>query len=766
MNSAPGHDPLDFFTINLMSFDSLSGETTIPHTFTRGNGKRDYIRAQNIRRFVGVDGEGISQDLPDTYEIWIPQKQDDGTWIKVKETRHYKSHQYVLLSVGNRSLHHNGAELSFDEILEFLWDCFLDDPDAIYVGFYLDYDYTNWFKWLTDKVAWLMLSNEGAVKRRRKMGRNVRPVPVTYGRWLIDIHANKRFRMRHRDDPRWLYINDMGPFFQTSFMTAIDPKKWPEPICSDDEYALLKEGKERRNIAVFDKEMIVYNQLENVVLARVAAKLNEGFTAMGVSLKKDQWYGPGQAAQAWMLNIHAPERRDVESWVPKRLLEMAKRSYYGGWFIIPAHGTIPGITYEYDRNSAYPYEIARLPCLRCGRWEMCKTKDLGNKYDSDTLCLVDVTVRQDERNAGRFGSMPYRTKKGMILQPRNVRGVYWMREIEVAKAAGCIDSIKVHEAWIYVKQCEHKPFAKVAGLYADRQRVGKNTPLGIVLKLIYNSIYGKCSQSIGEPRFANPIYASLITSGCRCEIWAAIASHPGGTSAVTMVATDAVFFTSEHPGLVLSNKLGDWSCEKKSNLTQFMPGLYWDDAVRASKHLGKIKSRGVNANDMREVIEYLDWSWQEHKQNLWEMQYAGITEYRTRQNSSLAKSMGMDKMEASTFTRYITQGWPTVTIPVRFGMISARLALHRKKWRQAGRILETQRIITADPVWKRNTGTEYVEDGICWTLPYSEGFDGLKSTPYDKRFGMDLRNQLLEHDVLTGDQTVDDELYEWVRDNV
>ena len=48
-------------------------------------------------------------------------------------------------------------------------------------------------------------------------------------------------------------------------------------------------------------------------------------------------------------------------------MEAARMTYYGGWFETFVNGVIPGTSYAYDINSAYPYAISTLPCLlHCG----------------------------------------------------------------------------------------------------------------------------------------------------------------------------------------------------------------------------------------------------------------------------------------------------------------------------------------------------------------------------------------------------------------
>lgn len=692
-------------------------DATYPDRQSQHNAARANTRANTVREFIGVDGEGVTEN---------------------------SVHSYVLLSVGSESLHRNGQPLTFLDVAPFLWEMYLSNPHAVYGGFYLSYDYTMWFKSLPEERARLLLTDEGAAKRARKMGRNPIPFPVYYDQWEMDIHAGKRFKLRPLNSKApWLYVCDMGPFFQTSFLNAINPESWPVPICTASEYETIRQGKDDRNAAMFGPTMMRYNTLENDVLGRVAQTLDAGFTAMGVRLKRTQWYGPGQSAQVWLNHIGAPDRDDTAQ-IPAKMLEAFRCSYYGGWFEIMAHGHIPGVTYEYDINSAYPAVIADLPCLKHGNWV---TRTMGQEPPKDALAVVFATVRQNPNSGLRIGTMPHRTKDGAILRPRATQGWYLWQEIRAAQRAGCIHEITVYQSYEWQQTCDHKPFAAIADLYHQRQEIGKDTPLGKALKLVYNSAYGKLAQSVGEPRYANPIYASLVTGGCRIMIWDAIATHPNGVRDVTMIATDGVYFRSPHPSLPISDKLGEWSCGEKRNLCQVMPGLYWDDTARQNAR-GKLRSRGISPGDLRRVIPALDSRWA----RWWDHRTADPARYRR-----LCALFGVDAV------RGLQEKWPSADVPISFGLVSAKLALHRNAWDTCGTLDRTPRVLSSDPSDKRDPATAHEIGGVIWTMPYAIAPDGLQSTPYDKRFGLELRAKIVADDVITPDGHIDDELYELSR---
>jgi len=236
--------------------------------------------------------------------------------------------------------------------------------------------------------------------------------------------------------------------------------------------------------------MRTYNALENEVGARLLDQLNQGFTAAGIRLNRRQWFGPGQAAQAWLrlenkLGVATEAVRDL----PKPLRDSIIATYYGGWFELCAHGIVPGLVWEYDINSAYPAIAARMPCM-CGKWTAGRGSPpgaLSHKWLAGQgpsklrLCHVSVSGRSPY-----MGPLPYRNRDGSVNRPRNCKGWYWQHELDAAKRAGLIDDITYY-SWHEYQPCKHRPpLRALAGLYEGRKAVGKNTARGKAYKLVYN----------------------------------------------------------------------------------------------------------------------------------------------------------------------------------------------------------------------------------------------------------------------------------------
>lgn len=655
------------------------------------NGARSEARANYIPEFIGVDGEGVTHA--------------DG------------SHSYVLLSVGERSLHRDGAHLTFAEILEFLWECYLENPEAVYVGYYLKYDFNQWLRSMPQDRAEILLTP--SKRARTKSGNNTTPFPVLFGdEWEFDLLAFKRFKLRKVGEKNWLYISDVGGFFQQSFVASMSDK-WqdkhgaPIEVVTDAEREIIERGKARRADAKFDKEMMRYNCAENRVLSRMMRVLAEGFKEMGINLRRQEWFGPGQVAQKWLdeTSNHSTKVLNAKAEndeLFKSVMEAARATYYGGWFETTAHGHI-GDTFEYDISSAYPHIISQLPCLLHGEWVHHKDGEVDAASYPWALCRATV------RGSNPYlGAMLHRDKNGRINRPLYTSGWYWSHELRSAKNAGLICEIQTHEMYGYKPCACPPPLRDLRASFETRNAVGKKTPYGRCIKLKDNSVYGKQAQSVGNPKHANPIFASLTTAGTRSMICDAIASHPTGAASVRMIATDGIYFGERHPGLADQKvALGNWEEQLKKNLTIFLPGVYWDDSARDNREAQvlKVKSRGVSARDLITKLDALDDAFcnMRDKEIPWRM-FEGDVD---------------------------PAWWCKMDLPIGFSMVTASQALQRGKWDLAGTVTQGgTREVWSHPRVKRELVIAPTSERpfISTTPPRNPTREA--STPYSKEFGM------------------------------
>lgn len=501
-----------------------------------------YQKKEPGRQFIGVDGEGATID---------------------------GHHIYNMLSIGENVLT-NPDGLSTLECLNFITSF---RPGFLYVGYFFDYDVTMILRDLDhETLAQLLDRNSRTTEKGYSM-------PVSWKGFRIDWLPNKEFRVA-KGISKFVTINDVGTFFQCRFTNAL--KTWG--VGTPEQLAMIEEGKNSRSsFNSLAQSTIEYNQLEIVLLQELMEKYRRVFGDIDITPKK--WQGPGQIAVAALHKHNIVKNRDLA--IDNGVLGAFQWSYYGGRFEVSTLGEIPGPIYDYDLNSAYPDAIRNLPCLEHGEWIETTTPE------GIYVALVEM-VGDDSQ---MWHSLPVRNKNGNIHYPSKVRGWYTYHELENVFE---YDKVRVIKARQYVQRCDCRPFSWVEELYQLRKSVGKDSK-GLAIKTVLNSIYGKLAQSVGKPQFANPIWASLITSSTRGKILEAMRGDPGS---VVMIATDGIFTKAPLP-LEDSSELGKWSASTFDSIFIIGPGVYLVDGS-----LRNLKTRGTSKTLIDEKLPEIRKNWE------------------------------------------------------------------------------------------------------------------------------------------------------------
>lgn len=600
--------------------------------------------------FCGIDGEG--GDIPDP----------DGLFGTV--------HAYQLLRAGEFSVE-NPDGLSFRQCAEFL--CALPQR-RIYVGYFFDYDVT------------MILRGIPKERAQRLMNRDLRGtdggfglLPVDVGAYQIDYLPHKEFRIRHKDQQHFTIISDVGQFFQTSFLKTLE--KWD--IGTPEEREMIRKGKAMRgDFHEMDTEIRAYNALEISLLEDLMLQFRSVCISTGYVPKK--WQGPGYLASAMLEHHGVPKRNAIPILHNNDFKALANEAYYGGRFETTAAGPVAGPVYQYDINSAYPAQLRVLPCLHHGTWKRVR-------HMPDEGCFFFGQIYFHHPAQRLLYNLPVRDKHGNITYPKEGNGVYWSTELRAAEGAGTEYSLST--GWQYEAHCDCRWFGFIDEYYLRRLSLGKSTK-GFVLKLAGNSIYGKLAQSIGYAPYANPVWAGLITAGCRAEL---ISAYGSRANSVVMLATDGLFCT-ERLDVPLSNKLGEWEeTVHDDGIFIVQPGIYYLPD-------GDVKTRGVERGRINTVRDSFEDAW-----------------------SKYMESHGLDY---------------SVSVPVD-NFITIRQALARNKWPIAGTWEHTTRDISFDWSVKRERATAIRDSaGNLRTLPLAGG-RAVFSVGYDRVIGGQARPSLM-----------------------
>lgn len=619
------------------------------------------VKGKAERRFTGCDGEGAGVD-------------ESGR------------QQFLLFRMGGRELYRDGQRLETRELLDFICD---HPGKEILVGFAFGYDATMILRDLPERQAKRLFEpivfRDGYSPYVWYRDFDIQYLPKQYlkvRRVRIERDSNgKERRVVVKGSTRTIY--ETFGFFQKAFVKVISEFE----VGTKEQRETVAENKARRSsFTEIGPEERAYCKLECELLAELMERLRGYCSAAGIVPRT--WSGAGKLAGA-LHRLHDTVASEVvRAFLPRDLLDFAGMAYYGGRFEISRVGFLKGTVYEYDIRSAYPSAMRSLPCLVHGTWEKATGEEL-ERYNG--LFVSACAFKARDCAGAQFGGLPVRTKQGHLCWPLQGKGIYWSCEIESARRLGF--AVRLSGGWAYHKCCDCKPFEWIEPLFEYRKSIGSSGP-GFPIKLGINALYGLLAQRKGSGKFANIIWAGLITAITRGQINDAIRLDPG---AVFMAATDAVY--SLRPlGLPVGERLGDWEASELKSLFVVQPGLYWDPSKRENfwrDKSDKKKSRGLSGKFFEEPgrTESFESAW---------------SYFQAQENSKL-----------------VTE-FPSVEVPVP-NFIGLKLALARNKPLTAGCWTNETRSISFDYRNKRQ-GHKW-EDGHIITSP-KRGYSGLVSLPH------------------------------------
>lgn len=550
--------------------------------------------------YVGIDGEG--------------QGKED--------------HRYVMLAYANEDRTLKDAieappsgRLTTVQCLDFI----LSIPNyARPFAFAFNYDLTMMLRDLDNATLYRLMRPD--LRRPPPDSPRFGPVPVKWNGYEINFLSG-RFSVRKGKDRQVIW--DIFKFFQSKFTSALEDWFKPDPkenIKGDPRWGEMGPVVERM-IAMknqrgdFDKltreQILDYCYDECAYMARLTAKLTDAHTEAGLELKT--YYGAGSTASAILKKLGI---QDEVQEGPAKMSTAVASAFFGGRFENSIIGRIPGPLWGYDISSAYPYQLTFLPCLKCGKWRVTKSRaDLDGP--DVKAALVRYTLGKAPPGCV-WGPFPFRMKDGSITFP-STSGGGWVWQDEFKQGERLYPHVKFQKAWVYRTTCKHKPFAQIPQYYLDRLRIGKEGP-GIVIKLGINSVYGKLAQSAGafeerKPLFQCWIWAGMVTSGTRAQLLELMGMHRNPAN-VLMVATDGIYSREEldapkphDTGTMTAQQkpLGGWERKMvKQGMFAARPGIYFPQNP-SERELKQVRARGVGRMAVLQNWESLVAAYEAHE---------------------------------------------------------------------------------------------------------------------------------------------------------
>jgi DNA polymerase type B, organellar and viral len=566
------------------------------------------------RPFIGVDGEGAGNGL---------------------------DHIYWLLRVGDMALwHEDGSELGSIEILKWLADLGAQGygEKFIPVAYFFDYDTTMILRHLPEKnLKELMYDSPVCVRKSCKHHknshvkgyRNCFSSSCKCGQYLrggqttVFLGSSPdyiRISVQHRqlkvgwNNKPYFTITDVADLFQTSFLKTLG--KWQhvegaEDLLTDEEMETIRVNKDRRGDFQigFDLETFDYNALECKLLAELMARFRSMCYANGIY--PDMWTGPGRLAEDIFKSENVPQRTELD--IPAIIEQLGDFAYYGGRMEGIHFGAHKDVI-AYDIASAYPHAYTMLPCLLSGHgsWEEIDFDEVVAENLQNTLVVGSFEVNNTGMGGHpRICGLPMRDKRGGITFPTFSYGVWWWPEVREAIALYKKENVDytrtIDACFTWRQTCSDSPGSFTSSWFQKRIQVGKSTR-GIPIKLALNSLYGKAAQRVGAAKWADVVWAGLLTSITRARLLEA--TNILHTKNIISYQTDGIFCRGGGNDLRTGAELGDWEVERYPELFLIQSGVYSavdENGVRSNK------TRGMRDFEFRAAYDDIVRTWEDKK---------------------------------------------------------------------------------------------------------------------------------------------------------
>lgn len=309
--------------------------------------------------------------------------------------------------------------------------------------------------------------------------------------------------------------------------------------------------------------------------AKITAELADYF--IDVLSKEFNIYPQKLYSTGYIAGIHFARVCDVIdinrfcNYYPE-LVKYAYESYVGGKFEVYKRGY--DYFYQYDINSAYPYQISQLKDIRYARVKQSNTYQNNATYG---WLKCEMILSND------FSPVAVKINNVNRYPVGGFSKIITKQEYDYLIAQG--EKIKIKNAWWLWCDDVYPYKAEVERLYSLKiqLKTSHDKLRYLLIKTILNAFYGKFIQVTtkhkkGKKVFEagylfNPMYASIITANTRIKLSDVCNNYPDN---VVAVFTDCVITNKNltNSGFNLSNGLGSWQLQRDGEGVIIGSGVY------------------------------------------------------------------------------------------------------------------------------------------------------------------------------------------------
>ena len=399
---------------------------------------------------------------------------------------------------------------------------------------------------------------------------------VIYDEYKITYLPRKYFAIQDRHNNRY-YFYDMFNFLDVSLNKA------SKKFLKDEKISTINASKLNTDWGYWVenyKEIVKYC-IKDAELTKRLADYFWNIIYEKLNFHPKSPMSKGKLSEEYFLhNCNIPAINQI----PEKVVKTAYESFYGGRFEILKRGYMEKC-FCYDIKSAYPSEIANLPNFNLGKWDKV-TKINPDAHTGFYKCKV-ISFEDN------FSPFKQKIKNALNIYPSGIVNQYLTKkEIDFIEARLPNSAISVEYGYEWTPKTLEYPFkSEIERLYAWKESE-PDEDIKYCVKIILNSLYGKFIQVSGNEnvtgKLFNPLYASLITSGCRVKILEMGMQKP---DAVISFSTDAVI-TTEPLTCPVNPKMGEFQKDFEGQGVFIMSDVYnlWNDET----HKVKSKLRGFS----------------------------------------------------------------------------------------------------------------------------------------------------------------------------
>jgi hypothetical protein len=183
--------------------------------------------------------------------------------------------------------------------------------------------------------------------------------------------------------------------------------------------------------------------------------------------------------------------------IPDHIRTLAEQTIHGGraGIFVPVPCLVANVS-MYDYNSFYPYSMANLPNITKGEWKKVDSFD----YEHEGFYRISGFVKPCKYPIiiKSLSSMDYASNEfvsNIPVSSYELREALETQELDLKKLEGYV--------WLPHNEAKNPFKDYVLHFYQEKENYEKGSPLYIKAKLLLNSLYGKCYQTLIDPRSEN-----------------------------------------------------------------------------------------------------------------------------------------------------------------------------------------------------------------------------------------------------------------------